>query len=634
MKRRDFLKTTAAVAGATVATRLGFSKNITESGAKPNVLFILVDELRWPSVFPIGIDSAEEYFKRFMPNLYKHVWKHGVKFSNYHTAACACTPARGTIITGLYSHQSWLMTTITTNPNVPVLNPAFPTYGKLLQAAGYTTPYFGKWHVSVPNGSSDTAPYGFDWNSPPDPTGYNLQGTYGDFNSDPQFHNDAYTTNQALAYLQNVKTTDGPWCLTIGYVNPHDREFFPAGTEFLTYTNLFTNYNQNNPSAQLNQVLDYTNTPPIVDWDTNQLKSSPLFRYPLLPPNWQNPNNYAATGKPTTHNFIQQFQEAVWGGVTTNPLERGFRVRPYGNGDTGFGVGFAPFYYWQRGLDSYTQITKIVDQQIGDVLDQLHKLPQSIIDNTVIIFASDHGEYSGAHGFVQGKIGTVYEECTHIPLIVMDPSGRFTDDTNTIRTGLCSSVDLLNMFVTLGNKGDTTWLTQFPNNQIYANRLDMYSMLKSRWAPGRSYLLFSTDEIAPGFFNFNNSPTNIVALRTNDTKVGVYSDWLPATTTIDPATVQLEFYDHSTQAGQLELISHPDDPRAEQGYEALVNNYIPNELAAPLPGNPLDPNSLRFQQLKSEAAHLIYRDLIKNEPDSTWRTGSGLRQLLGYGGQF
>ncbi|RZU39153.1 hypothetical protein [Edaphobacter modestus] len=73
---------------------------------------------------------------------------------------------------------------------------------------------------------------------------------------------------------------------------------------------------------------------------------------------------------------------------------------------------------------------------------------------------------------------------------------------------------------------------------------------------------------------------------------------------------------------------------AEQGYEALVNNYIPNELAAPLPGNPLDPNSLRFQQLKSEAAHLIYRDLIKNESDSTWRTGSGLRHLLGYGGQF
>jgi len=642
MKRRDFLKSTGAVAGATVASRLGFAKGTTESGPQPNILFILVDELRWPSVFPVGVHSPEQYFKRFMPNLYKHIWKRGVKFSNYYTAACACTPARGTILSGLYSHQSWLMTTITTDPSCPVLNPAFPTFGKLLQAAGYSTPYVGKWHVSVPSGPKDTIPYGFAWDSPPDPSGYNLQGTYGDPippppppnpPSSPPFHNDAYTTKQALAHLRRFKPTDGPWCLTVGYVNPHDREFFPAGTEFLTYTNLFANYNQNHPNAPLKQFLDYTNTPPIVDWDTNQLKSPPFFRYPLLPPNWQPPNSYAGTGKPTTHAFMQQFSEAVWGGVTTNPRQRGFRVRPYGKGETPYGVGYAPFYYWQRGLDSYTQITQILDDQIGAVLDQLHQLPQSIVDNTIVVFASDHGEYNGAHGFVQGKIGTVYEECMHIPLIVMDPSGRFTDDTNVIRTGFCSSVDLLNMFVTLGHKGDTKWLKQPTLNQIYGNRHDMYSMLKSQWAPGRSYLLFATDEICPDYFNFNKSPTNIIGLRTNDTKVGVYSDWLPATTHIDPATVQLEFYDYSTEAGQLELISHPNDPLAEQGYDALVDNYIPNELAAPLPGDPLDPKSLRSQQLQSEAAHLAYRDFIKDQPDSTWQS-DGLRRLLGFGGQF
>jgi uncharacterized sulfatase len=236
---------------------------------------------------------------------------------------------------------------------------------------------------------------------------------------------------------------------------------------------------------------------------------------------------------------------------------------------------------------------------------------------------------------VSGKIGTVYEEATRIPLIVMDPSGRFTDDTNVIRTGLCSSVDLLNMFVTIGHKGDTTWLTQAPYNQIYNNRHDMYSMLKSRWAPGRSYLLFATDEIVPNYFDFNRSPTNIIALRTEDNKTGVYSDWLPLTTRIDPATVQLEFYDYSTKNGQLELISDPDDPQAKKDYNALVTNFIPNELAAPLPGSPLDPNSLRFQQLKAEAAHLLFRDLIKDQPNPTWQPGGGgLRKFLGYGGQF
>lgn len=112
MKRRDFLKSTAALYGAGVASRLGLAENVVEPGPKPNILFILVDELRYPSVFPHGINDADGFFRRFMPNLYKNIWKKGVKFGNYHTSSNACTPARGTIISGLYSQQSWLLTTI------------------------------------------------------------------------------------------------------------------------------------------------------------------------------------------------------------------------------------------------------------------------------------------------------------------------------------------------------------------------------------------------------------------------------------------------------------------------------------------------------------------------------------------
>ncbi|WP_446742442.1 sulfatase-like hydrolase/transferase [Silvibacterium acidisoli] len=633
MKRRDFIKSTAAVAGATVASRLGMAQT-SEPGPPPNIIFILVDELRWPSVFPAGVNGPEDYFKRFMPNLYRHMWKKGVKFYNYHTAANACTPARGIIFTGLYSHQTWLMSTLLNNPITPVLNPAFPTYGKLLREAGYTTPYVGKWHVSVPSGPQDTQAYGFDWNSPPDPWGENLQGTYGDFTSDPPFHNDAYTANQAISYLKTVKTTDAPFCLTVGFINPHDREFFPAGTEFLTFTDLFASYNNHHPGQELDELIDYTTTPPIVNWATNKLKSPPSYGYSIVPPNWQDPNQYAKYNKPTTHTFIQKFSGAVWGNITSSPGQAGFRIKPYPNGDLGLGYAEAPFYYWQRGLDSYTQVTQLVDQQIGAVLAQLQKLPSSIVDNTVIVFAADHGEYSGAHGLVQGKIGTVYDECLHIPLIVMDPSGRFTEDADIVRKGMCSSVDLSLMLVTLGHKGNTTWLEQAPYSQIYANRHDMYSMLKSRWAPGRDYILFATDEIAPEFYNFNSAPTNIVALQTGSGKVGVYADWKPLSTQIDPSTVQLEYYDYGTRAGRLELYSSPQDSHAQEGYDQLVENYIPNELAQPLPGSPLDPSSLRAQQIKSEIVHLAFRDLIKNEPDSTWQSGNGLFKLLGYGGPF
>ena len=69
--------------------------------------------------------------------------------------------------------------------------------------------------------------------------------------------------------------------------------------------------------------------------------------------------------KTTTHTFIQEFSTAVWGGITPDPFQLGFRIQPYGDGSLGLGIGEAPFFYWQRGLDSYTQITQIVDQQIG-----------------------------------------------------------------------------------------------------------------------------------------------------------------------------------------------------------------------------------------------------------------------------
>ena len=122
--------------------------------ARPNILVIKVDQLRFPNVFPPGINNAGDFLKQFMPNLYQ-LWQHGVKSAGHYTAASACTPARGTIITGLYSQQSWLVNTITapsgqqTSPQ-PWLNPAYPTYGKLLRRVGYQTPYIGKWHVSIP----------------------------------------------------------------------------------------------------------------------------------------------------------------------------------------------------------------------------------------------------------------------------------------------------------------------------------------------------------------------------------------------------------------------------------------------------------------------------------------------------
>lgn len=604
-------------------------------GAQPNILLILVDELRFPKwVYPEGVTDADGLFRRLMPNFYREIWTKGVKFYNYYTASNACTPARGTIISGLYSQQSWLMTTITSPPDPkpivlkqPVLNVAFPTYGKLLQNAGYQTPYRGKWHVSIPLAQGGLNHYGFDYGTSntgtyPDPTGANLQGTYGDESRD--YLNDQDTTTAATKVLETVGPNSPPWCLTVSFVNPHDKEFFPAGTEFLTFYELFQS-KKSNPK-KLTQMIPYygpDNTGPQVPWEEDKLKSPMSYGYPTLPPNWESREDLKKRKKPSTQLFIREFQQGVWGGASDDPAQDGFTIQEYPNPSLGHGVAIAPFNYWQRGLDSYSQIMQVVDGQIGSVLDAL---PKSVKQNTVIVFASDHGEYSSAHGLLQGKLGTVYDEAWHIPLVVVDPSGRFTDDITTPRMGLASSVDLLTLLVSIGNMGTRRWMT--PDlAKIYGQRLDMIPMLKSAGAAGRPYVLFATDEIQPGYLNYLNAPTHVLGLRTAETKLGAYADWIPASSTINQRSAELEFYDYSTTDGQLELANRPNDPRATAIFQELLNNIIPNELQQLL------PPPYRAAQLASKARHLAYRAIIEHEPAGTWKDG-GLTSILGYGGIF
>ncbi|HWD77097.1 MAG TPA: sulfatase-like hydrolase/transferase [Solirubrobacteraceae bacterium] len=159
MDRREFLKKSGAVVAGGLLADLGAFEQAPDAAAssdrRPNMLVILVDEMRFPSMFPDGITTSEQFLAQYMPNLF-YLWQRGVKFESYYSAGNACSPARATIATGLYPHQQWLLNTRT--PGVsPSLQKGFPTYGRLLRNLGYQTPYIGKWHLSNAPANGGTA---------------------------------------------------------------------------------------------------------------------------------------------------------------------------------------------------------------------------------------------------------------------------------------------------------------------------------------------------------------------------------------------------------------------------------------------------------------------------------------------
>jgi len=95
MDRRQFITSSAAVGGALAGARL-FGTPARAAASPPNILFIVVDEMRYPTVFPSGISDAGQFLAKFMPNTYE-LWQKGVKFANQHTASIACRLRRSRI---------------------------------------------------------------------------------------------------------------------------------------------------------------------------------------------------------------------------------------------------------------------------------------------------------------------------------------------------------------------------------------------------------------------------------------------------------------------------------------------------------------------------------------------------------
>lgn len=424
--RRRFIQGAAAAAASAGVTQLGqpeAASAATEMAPpfqprgklrrRPNFLFIMADEYR----YPVSYESAQlKAFRARYLTAELSLSRNGLEFTNHYHMSSACVPSRASIFTGQYpslhgvsqttgaAKSSFENDTFWLDPNT------VPTMGDYFRTGGYDTYYKGKWHISEADmlipGTHDSLlsfddkglpipqveeeylaanrldQFGFSGWIGPEPHGSNpLNSGSSASNAIGRDAKFAAQTAELLRTLSRQGSRGRPWLVVSSFTNAHDITVWGQATLA-------------SPSWNLRGQLSNSN----------------------VPFNLFDPAEYAATsnenldGKPQCQpSYIETYPKVFQ--TVRNTLE------------------YRRFYY---------QMQQNVNNEIQKVLDALNADPV-MAANTIVIFTSDHGSLLGAHGGMFQKWHQAYEESSHVPFIMHNPtlfSGRQTLDAITSHADL------------------------------------------------------------------------------------------------------------------------------------------------------------------------------------------------------
>ena len=154
--RRKFIRNLGLGAVALNLPRLPlFASEFTR---RPNIIFILADDLGWAELGCYGNTFNET------PNL-DRLAKQGMRFTDAYAAAPVCSPYRAALMTGQYPARVGITDYLRPNDNNHLSTQYF-TLAEVLKNAGYTTGIIGKWHLTgyANHGAEEFPPamHGFD----------------------------------------------------------------------------------------------------------------------------------------------------------------------------------------------------------------------------------------------------------------------------------------------------------------------------------------------------------------------------------------------------------------------------------------------------------------------------------------
>lgn len=173
--------------------------------ARPNFLFILIDDLRHDAVAALGNSSIRT------PNL-DSIANAGIRFKNAFVTTSICSPSRAACLTGRYGSRNGVMKL------GEKLREGEVTIAAQLKSAGYQTGFVGKWHIGP-----KPADAGFDFVSFFESNGpqYNRKVIEAGKEQVAKGYIESYNAARAVAFLEQAARTEAPFFLHLCTQSPH-----------------------------------------------------------------------------------------------------------------------------------------------------------------------------------------------------------------------------------------------------------------------------------------------------------------------------------------------------------------------------------------------------------------------------
>ncbi|MDE2936034.1 MAG: sulfatase-like hydrolase/transferase [Chloroflexota bacterium] len=332
---------------------------------KPNIVLIVTDQQRYDTIAALGFEGP------ITPNLDRLV-REGISFDNCFVNAPACGPARGAMFSGYWPH---------TSGNLKNGDPWQQTWVGNLGKVGYHTANVGKMHF----------------------TPYDAQGGY-DFRFNVE---NKQRFRQWRAYQDEWDKE-----LARRGMTKYQREDFEKRSDYWISLGAFAW--EKDPDMHPDNFLGKA----AVDWIENYSRSDPFFLcigFPGPHPPYDPTPDWLDRYSETEFDLLPlQIKEYIQHPRTLIDMaEHNTQVAH----DSIQFVTFPNESHRQRQRRFYMANVSMVDAWIGRIRASLES--RGLLENTVIVFTSDHGDSLTDH-FCSQK-WTMYDQVVRVPAIVWAP---------------------------------------------------------------------------------------------------------------------------------------------------------------------------------------------------------------------